>query len=530
MEYLWQKDASSNYIDLFATMKERYSDAFNEWDLLLNGNLKWLNKHKRFAKNNQTSTECLIDGNRKFLVGNWSGAMMSYNQSLCFAVPDSVHESLAYANRSECFFKMKMYIKAYFDIKLALKWKHSPRVARRLNRHLLKYQKILHTGLDIDGLMPTLSFEPHPNHPCMANVLEICENNEFGRHIVAKCDIDAGKHIFVTEVFASGTASGNEMCCAKCNKIEQNFVACKNCASTVFCYGSCSEQMNVHKLECCSFFHIIGDTTLKLPVQTILMAIEMFPSIDNLMKFIEHNNKIKRIPISTKQLKSRYAMFLNLSPFCDEERIYPAYQAYTSLMSISQVKCLFDTERKKRFLMHLTLHHLCVIPQNSFRHERFHQDWICTDYIYDILSLINHSCVPNVFNYSTSHDICYCVTVRPIRKGEQIFINYLGNECKESMEYRQKSLKTWDFECKCAKCVFQAKPVPLPRHNRKEIKSNPSYKYITENCQKNYCKESNSDFQIRLQLKRECVNFLQKFGHLELLREIRFVRHCYTLH
>lgn len=163
------------------------------------------------------------------------------------------------------------------------------------------------------------------------------------------------------------------------------------CVSAVFCSGSCSEDRAIHQLECRSLFHVIGDTTLKLPIQTILMAIQMFRSIDDLMDFVERVRKVNRIPSSTRDSESRYALFLNLSPFLDEERIYPAYQAYTSLMTIPQVKRLLDTERKRRFLMHLTLHHLTVIPQNSFRHERFHRDWILTDYIYDVLSLINHS-------------------------------------------------------------------------------------------------------------------------------------------
>lgn len=530
MENLWKKNANSEYVDFFTTVKASHGDVFNDWDQLLNINLKWLHKRERFAKSNEMSTEYLMEGHRKFQVENWSSAMLSYNKSLCYAVPGSVYESLAYANRAECYLKMEMYKKALIDVKLALKFEHSTRALQRLKRLHIQCLKLLQLGFGIEAPKPKLSFDPDTNFPCLADVLEIQENDKFGRHIVAKCDIDAGNQVLVTDIFASGTTSGHQMCCRNCNKIEQNFVSCKNCANTVFCYGSCSEKKGVHQLECSSFFHVIGDTTLKLPIQTVLMAIEMFRSIDDLMDFTERVFKMKRIPKSTKNLQSRYALFLNLSPYLDEERIYPAYQAYMSLMSIAQVKHLFNTERKRQFLMHLTLHHLTVIPQNSFRHERFDGDWICADYIYDVMSLINHSCVPNVFNHSTPNEVGYCVTMRPIQKGEQIFINYLGNECKESLEHRQKSLKTWDFECKCEKCVFQSSSEKTSYDERQKIKSNPSFKFVIKNCQKNYCKESNADLHIRPRLKRECVNFLQQFGHLVLTPEIRFVRHCYTLH
>lgn len=195
MDNLWKKDANFEYIDFIATMRENknISDSFDEWDRLLNGNVNWLNKSEKFAKNNETSAECREAGHRKFFVGNWSGAMISYNQSLCFAVPGSVTESLAYAHRAECFFKMEQWKKAYIDVNLALKWKHSTRITQRLKSLQAKCLRFLRLGFDADDPTPTLSFDADTKYPCMANVLEICENEKFGRHIVAKCDIDAGK-------------------------------------------------------------------------------------------------------------------------------------------------------------------------------------------------------------------------------------------------------------------------------------------------------------------------------------------------
>ena len=196
MEFLWTKDKrSSEYIDYFAAVKVSHSVVFNEWDQMLSGNIKWLHTYEQLVKNNETSTEYLIEGHRKFLVENWSGAMLSYNKSLCFAEPCSVNETVAYVNRAECFFKMGLYTKSYIDIILAIKRKHSARVTMRLKRLRAKCLKYLSLGLDIECPTPKLSFRPNENFPCLANVLEIRENDEFGRHIVAKCDIDAGKEV-----------------------------------------------------------------------------------------------------------------------------------------------------------------------------------------------------------------------------------------------------------------------------------------------------------------------------------------------
>lgn len=528
MEYLWKKDRNGEYIDLFVSVQK--TELFLEWNELLRGNIRWLNECNRFAKSNEKSLQYLGDGHRKCMNGNLTGALVNYNQSLCFAEAESVYEGLAYAHRAKCFVQMKRYRKALTDIRLASKWSHSKRVTLQLKMLKKKCEESLKLGLQIEQPMPKMDFKPDANFMCMANVLEIRNNAEFGRHIVAKTDIDAGKIILVTEVFASSTLSENQICCRNCNKAEQNLMPCKNCVNTMFCCGTCSERKGVHELECCSFFHVIGDTSLKLPMQTILMAIEMFPSINDLIKFVACIVNENKLPKSAKDLKSRYGLFLKLTAYTDEERIYPAYQTYTTLMLIPQLKRLFNSASKRKFLMHLTLHHISVIPQNSFHHERFNRDWVLTDYIYDVLSLINHSCVPNVFNSSTSDEIGYCITVRPIQTGEQIFINYLGNECKESVEHRQKALKTWGFDCKCAKCESQSNSNSSFRFDSVKMKTNPSYKYITQNCQKSYCKESNTDFGIRPRLKSECVNFLQQFGHLDLMPEITFVRHCFTLH
>lgn len=192
----------------------------------------------------------------------------------------------------------------------------------------------------------------------------------------------------------------------------------------MFCCGSCSERKNIHQLECCSVVHMIRDTTLKLSIHTVLMAIEMFVSVEKLMKFVERTLNEPNVPKLAKDSMSRYGIFLKLTQ--SNEHIYPCYQVYTTLMAIPNVKNIFNTEQKQRFLMHLTLHHIAVIPKNSFQHERFNRDWIRSDYIYDIMSLINHSCIPNVFNYSTSDEIGHCITVKPIKKDEQIFINYVS--------------------------------------------------------------------------------------------------------
>lgn len=522
MENLWQKESHepNEYIDLFAKLSDNYGHLFNDWDYDLSKCLEWLNWEERFVKNNNVSMELLCQGDRKFLSGNINGAIVSYNQSLCFAMAGSVHESLTYANRAECYSKLGEFANALIDIELASKWNQSNRIALRLEKQRANCYRYMRMGYQpTKPTMPKLSYKFDKRFPCMANVLEIRQNNEFGRHIVAKCNINVGKTIIVTDMFASGTSNGDQPCCRNCNKNNQNLIACTNCSNTMFCFGNCSNNQLIHQLECSSIFHMINETSIRLVIQTILMAISMFPTHDYLIEFVENSIKAKQLTKETKDLQTRYGLFLNLWPYREENRIYPAYKAYTTLLVIPQIKKLFDSERKRNFLMHLTLHHSIVIQYNAFSHSTFDKDWITTDYIYDVMSLINHSCVANAFNFSIPNEIGYCVTLRKIKKGEQIFINYLGLDA-----HNKESLKLWNFECKCEKCVPSKNS--FNENVCKKIRSNRSFKYIKTNCRENYC----NNLKIRPKLKNECLHFLQQFGHLVLIPEVGFVRRCFALH
>lgn len=125
-------------------------------------------------------------------------------------------------------------------------------------------------------------------------------------------------------------------------------------------------------------------------------------------------------------------------------------------------------------------------------------------YIHDVISLFNHSCAPNAF-YSIEENHGFCITVRPIKKGEQVFVNYLGDVVNESRFNRQSYLKRqWRFECECERC--------MPKRNRVNnltMIEDSSLKYINSHYD-DYLLPFRS--KLRHRLKDECVKFLQKHG------------------
>lgn len=82
-------------------------------------------------------------------------------------------------------------------------------------------------------------------HPGMANVLQMKYNEQFGRHFIAKCDIDVGKVILVDEAFVTSSVFQTEKnICDTCFKHMNIFVACQNCTFGLFCDEICSKNCN----------------------------------------------------------------------------------------------------------------------------------------------------------------------------------------------------------------------------------------------------------------------------------------------
>lgn len=68
------------------------------------------------------------------------------------------------------------------------------------------------------------------------------------------------------------------------------------------------------------------------------------------------------------------------------------------------------------------------------------------------VSYFNHSCAPNAY-ITSSFGFNTCVSVRPIRKGEQICVAYSDKFWMEGTATRQQMIQNaFNFQCKCKRC------------------------------------------------------------------------------
>lgn len=115
------------------------------------------------------------------------------------------------------------------------------------------------------------------------------------------------------------------------------------------------------------------------------------------------------------------------------------------------------------------------------------------------------SCAPNAFFFLKDHYGC-CMTIRPIRQGDQIFINYLGDRVAESKPIRlQNLMNDWDFACFCERCIERKNIEHFPTYET------PHYHYITNH--QNDCFLPFGS-EKRLRLRSACADFLRTFGDI----------------
>ncbi|XP_055299498.1 SET domain-containing protein 3-like [Sitodiplosis mosellana] len=498
MNNLWKKEtAHAEYVNLFGSVNDSPVDMYVE-----------LLKTNQAQKDNRRSTEWRFKGKDLFRQGNWIEAVKCYNKSLCFAEIGSEHVALAYSNRSACYFHMKLFKDVLVDIELAKSANLPDRLIPKLEQRKNESLRLMSAVKRMDIFKPKLSYKANEHFPCMANVVEMKYSQEFGRHLVAKCDIPVGKTVLVENDIPR--IRDEVMVCYTCLRVNTNCVACPNCADVTFCSIDCMNCNQIHNLECGTFFpHLQRD--IRIQINTILLAINSFADVDSLMRFVEDAllENPETLPTSLYDSKSKYHFFFKLLTSAPHPSgPTNASKIYKIAMNLPKISGLFDSDRKKRFLMHLVLHHELIINTNACGVDN-------SKLVGNMFCILNHSCAPNLLGCIYSGHI-FCVSGRPIRKGEQLFTKYSGTDDVPS-NARKTALKSrWGFDCKCDKCEPTCAPI-----DRKLITSDPYYKYLVKN------KDNLNGSAI---IQKKCVEFLNKYGCLAWSSEIESVFEIYGYH
>lgn len=498
MALLWEKEESP-FVDIFENVREDgHRGMFEQLRQLLN------------KKDNKLSSNYRNEGNVKFLDKNVLEAMVFYNKSLSFAEIGTENVSIAYGNRSACFFELGLHGKCIADIELAKQANYPagslPKLLRRQERCL----ELMKTRDQPQTFVPKLSYCADQIYPGMADVLQIECNEKYGRHITAKSDIGVGKIVLIEKAFVQ-VMSKMETRCVLCSKFAMNFIACDYCVGAMFCHDTCG--INYHTKEC-----TIGDRYYtdgkQLVVRSIFVALTIFDSVEQLMEFVKDvvaaNPAVsKEIPKMLSDEKSKYRAFLKLAvvkSLNDSEFLNTAKEMYHTISSLPSISCVFDTQQKQRFLMHLISHHYGAIKTNLFHSQCVNGN--SQFLLFIIHSYFNHSCAPNII-FSVYQNQMICTTARPIKAGEQLFVCYSEAQVTKAKDVRQAFFsETYGFRCECDKCEYVSSQFELSR----QIYLEPSYQHVIGELQhdpdtlKRHCEK-------RDDIKNSCIKILDKYGN-----------------
>lgn len=509
-ECLFKKESNgvdAPFLDLFANKK---SPTLKEWDRKLrSSDFKTVFCYKEFnpRKSNRTSDFLRFIGNETFAKKDWLNAMECYSATLCFAEHGSNNVSFAYANRAACFLSMNRYDECLRDIELAEQAKY-PNMEKLMERKA-KCQCLMQGATKEEKDNLKLSFEPSVNFPCLGNVLEVRRNEEFGRHVIANCDIDVGKTVLIEKAYCSLGQAPDRFQCYTCTKEEANFIACPKCTDVMFCNEECRDENIIHKKFCGANINRMP-SDIRFIAESLLLGIMEFSSAKEMISFVEATlaNRTTQVPNAINDSRSKYQQFLNLAPTKNRHDLEEIYKVFTGILDVPSIKKMFSTKHCKRFLMHLVTEHRAILANNSF--GRHVPNGVISMKLGLVISLFNHKCAPNISNKGSDENpnISVFTTSRPIKKGDQLFVNYLTEAAPTEMRRLYLS-KGYDFFCKCDKCEPCCKP-----SDRAKMKSDPNFQFLTSLSDKQYYSPN---------VKEKCVEFLTKFGRLPWSEELDLV-------
>ncbi|KAG4072236.1 hypothetical protein HA402_005958 [Bradysia odoriphaga] len=314
---------------------------------------------------------------------------------------------------------------------------------------------------------PSLSYDADLHLPCIANVLKIEVNDQYGRLVTAGCNIDIGDTLLIEQAYIR-VSTGNE--CYNCAEKKCSLIPYVTCTDVMFCSEECSHN-DFHSVECNIIFHsdeTFGIKSSSFVLRSIMAGINAFKNIDDMMQFIDdcRSTDSKEISTSFATPESRYRSFFKLSSFGNLGDVRDqASSIFHGMVRSKDLAIKFDSPKKRRFLIHLICHHTLIVRTNGFGGLCDPSDSVLKSSvqptenqfernIFLAASYLNHSCLPNVAKLS-KNNFAVVKAIQPISEGQQLFINYLDDESTErTSEDRNKELEnSYGFRCKCDLCI-----------------------------------------------------------------------------
>lgn len=251
----------------------------------------------------------------------------------------------------------------------------------------------------------------------------------------------------------------------------------------MFCSEECKDSANrkYHKYECEIMGSLQFSGTLQMSLRSFFLALSLFDNSINKME-----QELEKVKNSTDTVfdfnfsKSNNSdndinLLLAAYALCQSDKKFPLDAHAVILKKHPKLKEIWKTH--EMFIRNFLLRHAQISDSNfhgiyacrlkkedltnmnSFAIFNELQETIASG-CFPFLSLINHSCAPNVIRTNVQGKVVI-VVLRPIATGDQIFDCYSANfNTHPKPERQSKLLREFYFKCECEACTlnFQAPP------------------------------------------------------------------------
>ncbi|GLV34734.1 Ecto-5'-nucleotidase 2 [Carabus blaptoides fortunei] len=397
--------------------------------------------------------------------------MKHYNKSVAYAKSNEI-VAYAYANRSAVLFQNKLYKECLIDIEYAFENGYPEHLHTKLNERRDKAQKQLEESEespkeDYFTQVPSIEENCNEKFECASDRIEMKCTEDMGRHLIATKKIEPGDIIAVEKPYTNILLYNFYLThCHHCLLISYNLVPCCKCPLTLYCSKICRDHAweRYHQYECSLLdtLHSIEATKLQLlALRVVLCARKNYPQI------------LKDEIIDEECSKYKSECYKEIHELITNEEHRPVNELFArstvaavlfhlldSTSFFNDLNDGIDVEEIKKCTAGLLLRHLQTAPSNMHEISEF-QGNVENGYeiveigagAYSFMSLLNHSCAPNVVRHCHGTTIVLRA-IRPIEIGQQLYDNYGYHHALMVRDERRSHLKEqyW-FTCECEACV-----------------------------------------------------------------------------
>lgn len=300
----------------------------------------------------------------------------------------------------------------------------------------------------------SLSLKRHAKIPFAANCLDVKFDSKRGRHITTNTDIKPGQIVIIETPFVDAMTTTNDDLyrytkCTNCYMDKcLSLFTCPSCSTAMFCSEKCiAESKAYHDIEC-----PISDAMIKLAwkdslaLRMTLKAFSVFRDASELTDFCKSydDDKGQRSPLSYDAQMTDQQRYKQIYGFerknlpQDPSKLLEDYCKvaflYHILTTMTKFSEMLKTDEDHNTLMELLYRHIRIANFGGIDLYQYQQfdlmesgfdkpEDLYSKGIYELSSLIKHSCVPNIAIVANGREIiAYCC--RPIARGSQLMRSY----------------------------------------------------------------------------------------------------------